>query len=599
MSKRFNNVGKVNKYNYSISSILPLLFIVGVIPLIVRLKVIPLSGIRSTFKVGENINADLFSYYKMVWFLVATSIGVAIFFAKYYYHENIGIKKTKIYIPTSIYIFSTILSTIFATYRDVAKLGFMDRYENVYVLIGYAVCMVMAINLIDEEKQIKYLLYTLGISSIVLSTIGAFQFIGLDLFGTDFGKTMIIPSMYIESVTGLNFIFGKGRIYSTLFNPNYVGVYMSILFPLSCTILILSKNTMNKFFFRLVSILAFLNLLGSGSRAGMIGIILYIILLMIFFRTSIFKRWYYALAILGIMAIGFYGVNNYTEGLFKLRMINIKGSLLSTKKYSLEDIILENGRAKLVIDDYEINIVYEDGGFVFTDSNDDQIETMELENKYNFKEEPYNQHVFSKFLYGDNLLLKSQIMTNRGWANFSLVVDENDDFKFLNTKGKLIDLVKARSWGFEGREMMASSRGYIWSRSIPLMKDTLILGYGPDTYALHFPQEDYLGKLKAMSMTTLVDKPHNYYLQTGINTGVLSLIAVLAIFVTYIKSSFQVYISRKKYDDFLEVAGISIFFSICSYLMMGLLNDSVISVAPIFWILLGTGISINEKLRSS
>ena len=33
--------------------------------------------------------------------------------------------------------------------------------------------------------------------------------------------------------------------------------------------------------------------------------------------------------------------------------------------------------------------------------------------------------------------------------------------------------------------------------------------------------------------------------------------------------------------------------------MMGFFNDSSVSVAPVFWVLLGTGISINMKLNKS
>jgi len=40
-------------------------------------------------------------------------------------------------------------------------------------------------------------------------------------------------------------------------------------------------------------------------------------------------------------------------------------------------------------------------------------------------------------------------------------------------------------------------RGYIWSRSLPLLRNTILVGYGPDTFAMNFPQHDIAGKVKA------------------------------------------------------------------------------------------------------
>lgn len=599
MSNRNSKKLRSRKYNYTQNIILPLILIIGIIPLIVRFKAVPLEGASAAFKAGQDINVDFFSYYKMVWFIVFISIGTAMFLINYFFYEKLYIKKTNIYYPMITYTTFVILSTIFATHRDVALLGFMDRYENMYVLIGYMLCVFLSINLIDNEKQVKYLLYALGISSIIISVIGIFQYMGHDLFASNFGKRLIIPSKYASAMESIKFTFsGAKRIYGTLFNPNYVGVYMSILFPLSSTLLILSKEKLVKLFFGLVSILSLINLFGSGSRTGIISLSLYIVLLIITFRTSILNRWKTVLGMVILVATIFYGTDYYTEGLLKRRLIAVKNSIGTVQVNSLKDINLNENKAKITVEDYEINVTYDDQGYHFKDKDNNEIEIIEKENKITFKDKPYNQHVFTKYLYEDMPLLRSQILTNKGWRTFDLVTDDDGDFKFLGSKGELSDLEKAPSWGFEGRETMASSRGYIWSRSIPLLKDTIFLGYGPDTFALCFPNNDYFGKLIGMGRTNiLIDKPHNYYIQTGINTGVISLLSILAIFFLYIKSSIQVYINKKEYNNLYEAAGVSIFFAVCSYLMVSFLNDSVVSVAPVFWVLLGTGIGINIKLK--
>ena len=63
---------------------------------------------------------------------------------------------------------------------------------------------------------------------------------------------------------------------------------------------------------------------------------------------------------------------------------------------------------------------------------------------------------------------------------------------------------------------------------------------------------------------------------------------------TFIKS-FKLYYNNK-FKDFISVAGLGIFVAVVGYLGAAIFNDSVVSVAPVFWILLGVGISINSIL---
>ena len=157
----------------------------------------------------------------------------------------------------------------------------------------------------------------------------------------------------------------------------------------------------------------------------------------------------------------------------------------------------------------------------------------------------------------------------------------------------LYPLEKAESIGFEGYERLGSSRAYIWSRTLPLLKDTIFIGHGPDTYAMYFPQDDVIGKLKFFSNPEIiVDKPHNLYLQIAVNTGIISLLALLYLWGDYIFSSFVLY-NNSDLSSWKNRLGIALMGAVTAYLTAGFFNDSVISVAPVFWIILGLGISIN------
>ncbi|HEY8422185.1 MAG TPA: O-antigen ligase family protein, partial [Thermoclostridium sp.] len=149
------------------------------------------------------------------------------------------------------------------------------------------------------------------------------------------------------------------------------------------------------------------------------------------------------------------------------------------------------------------------------------------------------------------------------------------------------------SFGFEGMESFGSNRGYIWSRTLPLLKGTVFIGKGPDTFALYFPQYDFLNKLKLYQTGGIfVDKAHNMYLQTALNTGVLSLVAMLVLFGLYAVSSIKV-LWKEDFTEFMPAAGLACFAAFCGYAAAGLFNDSNIAVAPVFWVLLGLGTGIN------
>jgi hypothetical protein len=145
------------------------------------------------------------------------------------------------------------------------------------------------------------------------------------------------------------------------------------------------------------------------------------------------------------------------------------------------------------------------------------------------------------------------------------------------------------TFGFEGREALGSARGYIWSRSLPLLRQTLLLGFGPDTFAMVFPQQDFAGKFRVYGTTDmLVDKAHNLFLQAALNTGVLSALALAALLAWYLSACVRRYVLRPV-AGVRDGIGAACFAGVVGYLGAGMFNDSVVGVAPVFWVLLGLG----------
>ena len=95
----------------------------------------------------------------------------------------------------------------------------------------------------------------------------------------------------------------------------------------------------------------------------------------------------------------------------------------------------------------------------------------------------------------------------------------------------------------------------------------------------------------------IISKLH-IFLQIGVQTGTLSLILFIAFFMYYFKTSIKLYI-RGRFDSYYSRVGVAILISTISYMIAGLANDSSITVAPLFWVLIGLGIVVNEKAKEN
>ncbi|SDI06161.1 O-antigen ligase family protein [Desulfosporosinus hippei] len=588
--------------------LLPLMFLLAVVPLIVYLKVVTLSGASFELWTGQKENMDFASYYKMVWILISSVLSLLVLALMVAFKGTKTLRVSFYYIPIAVYIFFVILSTEFSKYIDIALTGFPDRYEGMYVLLAYMVMLVVTMNLVKNEQHIKVLIGSLFIGAFIIGLIGVFQYIGYDFFKSNFGKALMLPSIYEPHADNLQFQFDKYVIYSTLYHLNYVGSYMAMLFPLTFTLFVLTKKVWLKVLFALLSLLMAVNWLGSTSRAGMFGGAIAIIILMIMINKVIVRHWKYFLSGLIILGLLVFGLNLMSNGYLASRIGSLVNNAVEmTQSTGQDDFKAKAATMPLQALDIEGNqgtLVTSTETLIFS-INGSKITFMDKDNipinmsfdkktgKINLLDLRYVDYKLNIGKLDDMRVL----LLSKGTLNFKFKIDDNQ-VALLNNSNQVLNLDPVEKWGFEGKELLGSSRGYIWSRSIPLLKNTIYMGYGPDTFAAYFPQNDIFGKYYAYNgdMWQIVDKPHNLYLQVGLNTGIISLLALLSLFIAYFVSSIKLYV-KNEYSDFVSQAGVGIFVAICGYLGAAFFNDSVVSVAPVFWILLGLGISANYMIR--
>ncbi|MGL5869311.1 O-antigen ligase family protein [Clostridium chrysemydis] len=131
-----------------------------------------------------------------------------------------------------------------------------------------------------------------------------------------------------------------------------------------------------------------------------------------------------------------------------------------------------------------------------------------------------------------------------------------------------------------------SGRVAIYEASTYIIKSKPLLGTGPSNFWEGIKEfAPSSGFWWNEQPNVIVDKAHNEYLNIAATTGIPSLIAYILLVILILKKVFE-----NKDDDKFKVLVIVIL----GYLIQALFNISVVSVAPIFWVILG--VSSNPKI---
>lgn len=136
----------------------------------------------------------------------------------------------------------------------------------------------------------------------------------------------------------------------------------------------------------------------------------------------------------------------------------------------------------------------------------------------------------------------------------------------------------------------ATERGYIWEKTLDLVEKRPLLGYGMDTLVYNFPQYSIDKQAKFGNEKSIIDKPHNLYLDILYGSGVIAFLLFVYLFAILLIR----YMKSRKISDYLMDA---VFFSILAYLLQGIFNDSIPGISGTMWILIG--ILFNQLKKSS
>lgn len=577
---------------------IPIFLIVSIMPLIIYGKIDILDYLTYMNWDGSKAEIDFFSFYKIC-FSILMSFLLCILYIKNKKKFKI-IEETKEYKYIFILTTFVIISFLISEYKSISLFGFLFRYEGILAIIAYITILYISINIFDNDKSIERLLYCLMFSYFIIALIGIMQYFGFDIFNSLRFQKMIIPQKHEYLVGNLKLFARKNEVVSsTIGNSNYVGYYYAITMPIFFILFLISNIRKQKFIYLIATILGVVMLIITSSETGLIAAFLSILVFFISywknFKINKKRNILISMMILSsILAINYFNKGTVYEKVDKFKYKFIYENTISEDKNLLQDIIFKENELSLKYKDKLLNLKYSNNKLSFLDDKNEKLylaqNVGERKGTFYITDSRYNDLsvVFTELGQNNIKAILLEISEN---VDISITI-ENGVFKYINNAGKIIDPnEKVKVLFGEGKEELLTSRIYIWSRAIPKILEKPLFGYGPDTFEIVFPNNDYIGLYKAYNTTNMiVDKPHNTYIQVATNMGILSLISITLLLIVYFKRYIK--FLKDKTNSKNGKYYYAMTSSIISYLIAAIMYDSTVVITPILCIILGIGIRL-------
>ena len=604
------NMEKKTKYAWLWA--LPVMLAAGMVPLIATAKQYTSDLSSNNWFSDSSAFVDIFLYWKgqaliLLAFIMLAMLMAYVINSVHTAGNGMDLKK-RILVPEMLclgcYLVLAALSALFSQYGSCALTGGYEQWEGLNVLLAYGVLAVYAYMVLDSEKVLRFVVYGIIAGSLVMGLIGTFQYIGMDLFRSKFGYFLM--SLMSKSTMRFSFNFPKGWVYATLYNPNYVGSYAALVLPLLVAAAMVEWKKISRIWTILAIISACLmivTLLGSQSLTGCVGVIAALLFFLVYRFPVLIKSLGWKRTAVGagcvllFVFVAFWMFPKEIQfGMNKLfrptRDYHITKKLASTPE-GLEVTTVEN-------EVFYVETTGEAGSPLRVRGADQKELEIEKDTEQNYYR--ISDSRFAQFrLYPGTITVKEKIYDtvkvsnpdiNKSWT----LARVGNSYQVYNAFEKLDVLQNIPAWGFEDCQHFGDKRGYIWSRTFPLLKKYMFLGAGPDTFTQVFPNNDYVGKTNMNYDGVPVTKPHNMFLQIWVQTGFLSLVSFLLLFFWYFIRSVKLYWKRQ-IQTISERFGLALLISLVGYMVTGLANDSTVTVAPVYWGMLGTGMAINQMVR--
>jgi len=633
-----------------------LLVVIAIMPLVVRYADMPAPPELFAMYV-RSFYPDYFAHYKS-WALGLAAVAIAFYgltewaisgntklgfhvlLSRWFKDENDevtlkSVLKAPPIIAAGVFLLFALISALFSNYRFTSWRGTVERSEGMLAFLAYFTVWLAAMLYVRGTKHAKVLMYGLAFSSIIMGLIGLSQFLERDFFMTAFGQRILLMGMTPQDA---DFIRGAGGIsspfvmaYGTLYNPNTFGKYTAMVAPILLAAALAFdegfgwKAILVRVGFFLGGVLMLIGVFGSRSLGGFIGlgaalgIIILAVICRLIYQVKVRikdqtdenaptqpaqKRrtvtWVLGGLIVILLGVGLYFIPPVNQRI-DLAMTRFNEALRGEVR-PMDTVNFADDRFSMVIDGQEqFTVVVSESEVTGPEDSPWQWQVYDatgqqvpLYSRVDSDDE-FVAPIYTYHVPGYGTLRIQDFLGFFTYRDIAMVFEHGRIFGINPDESRKDLSVPVPSVGFYGREHWGSNRGYIWSRTIPLMPSRAIIGSGPDTFTLVFPQHDMISKMVLFDSPRIpVDKAHNVYLQAWVTTGGVSALALMFLFAFYIITTFISLVKSKiEEGTFLFGLRFGLMAGISAFSVAAMSTDSTIGSSGVFYVLLGLGYGLN------
>ena len=588
----YRNLKKTNKL------MIPVILMMGFVPLLVHMYSYNSNLSQfDWFPANSDTQTDFFFAWKMIAIVIIGVVMAAILLYRHY------VKKETLQFENSFYFLMVyglfvLMSALFSKYKHWVSGGTYELFESVWVVFAYMLLCYYVYNFVNEEKHVEFILKISGIGMAIVTVIGVFQYFGLDFFQSNFGKHLITNPGWWKNLKELTFNFAPKTSYTTLYNPNFLSFYFGMLIVLAVCLFIASKKIWHRIVLAVAVVCCAICLKGSGSASGWMALALAAVVLILVLLSRKKKLFVVGAVVVVIGIIAAIVLGNTTSAGENIKN-TIVGTYRMSDRWALNGVETNTDDVVLDIHGNKLSVSYtvgEDGTTQISckdsDGNelsqtivdaDNQVTTMDDSRFSGVQLQPVS--------FGDSLPGICATIDGVQW-NF-INTDENG-YEYLNPAGKLVKFENPKVSKVFLDDAM-SNRGHIWNKTIPLLGRHAFMGSGANTYMFEVPQNDYISQNYVYGANSYDVKAHSWYLQQWVETGLLGTLALLVFLFWYLVQSIRIY-RRVNLHESISWVGFGLFAAVLVYMFAGIVNDSNVCTAPVFWGMLGLGLAVNRML---
>lgn len=561
---------------------------------------------QRVFAADNGVVTDYFIYYKECLLLTVAAVLVLSFLADVVTksgrirRELFGGRTT-----TGVLLFAgasaalILLSALRASLEgraDTVWMGIHTEGEGVLTLLAYLVLFLAGYFYFREEQAGSLLKRCLVILMGLVSVLAVIDVYTGGIYGLDFMNKLIAPE-------------GTGQLTSAMdkvslgcYNPGYFGGLCAMLFPTA----VIVTYTATGLWHRIGGALLAAGLLVAQFLAGSTGPVYATaagtVILVPVLRRNPKKMLITAACIIGsLLVCGTIG-NVCSDG----KLVDMVAEVIlhpdtvgqDEQHFYVSSMQIEDGVLKVAGEEHTFYIDAPKGEHgTLADLHIYDKEGMGIESRLENEKCTFVQEGYEGVTLSNEA---GMLLLDLGYEEGVWFYVTDQGIRLAGQNGvKLDSIPQPEVTGMEKWYGLATGRGYTWVQSLPLLKKCLLLGEGAGNFVYLFRQNEVAGLLNTHGSSQFVlDKPHNWYIQMAVNNGCIAVVLFLVLLVCFAVKGVKKYILPRQLPD-EELLGASLLTGVGVYAITGLVNDSIVTVSPVFWLICGIGCAMAGEGKKS